>query len=327
MTNVPTLLRWDWFKLARRWMPWILLVVLLLMSQLAVWGNYFRYQNLRSSGGILTGGSVGSRFEVRCDDLLSGKPGAVPAGTSQQVIQGLQAQCQQAAAQTQQQLNRLADGFSLPGSLPAALGVSLGIGLILFAVLTASVFGAEYGWGTIRPALVRGTGRWPYLAAKLLLLLLLALAALIVVVAVSAVSSVFAHQLAGSPAITGATTWGSALRDLGKMWVGLVPYIVFSMFITVLTRSSATGMALGIGYYLAEQIIVAILSGLFSWFGTIAKYLLGQNITAWSGVSIFGQGQTSVSTLHALLVLVGYTLVLGGGAFYLFQTRDISGAA
>lgn len=327
MSNLPTLIRWDWFKLARRWMPWILLAVLLLMSQLAVWGNYFRYQNLKGSGGVITTGAIGSRVEVRCVDLLAGKPGAVPSGTSPTVVQLLKSECQQAAAQTQQTLNRLADSFSLPGSLPSALNVSLGIGLILFAVLTASVFGAEYGWGTVRPTLVRGTGRWPYLAAKLLLLVLLVAAALVVVVAATAVSSLFARGLAGAPPITNPTTWGVAARDLGKMWVGIIPYVVFAMFITILSRSSATGMAIGIGYYLAEQIIVAILSGLFSWFGTISKYLLGQNITAWSGVTLFGQGQISVSEVHALLVLIAYSLVLGGATFYIFQVRDVSGAA
>ena len=45
---------WELFKLRRRWMMWILLVFALLFAQLAVWGGYFSYQNLRDTGGELT---------------------------------------------------------------------------------------------------------------------------------------------------------------------------------------------------------------------------------------------------------------------------------
>ena len=34
---------WEWFKLRRRWMMWILLVFAILFAQLAVWGSFFSY--------------------------------------------------------------------------------------------------------------------------------------------------------------------------------------------------------------------------------------------------------------------------------------------
>src|SRR5207253_7704009 len=51
---VANLARWEWFKLRRRWMLWILLVFAILFGQLAVWGSFFSYQNLQSTGGELT---------------------------------------------------------------------------------------------------------------------------------------------------------------------------------------------------------------------------------------------------------------------------------
>jgi hypothetical protein len=39
---------------------------------------------------------------------------------------------------------------------------------------------------------------------------------------------------------------------------------------TVLARSSAAGMAIGLGYHFAEQILVALLSNFFSWFTNVA---------------------------------------------------------
>ena len=52
--NVANLTRWEWFKLRRRWMLWILLVFAILFAQLAVWGQFFSYQNLQTTGGELT---------------------------------------------------------------------------------------------------------------------------------------------------------------------------------------------------------------------------------------------------------------------------------
>jgi ABC-type transport system involved in multi-copper enzyme maturation permease subunit len=327
MTGVANLARWEWFKLARRKMPWVLLVILLLISQLAVWGDYFRYRNLQSTGGSIAVG-VGQgrdRPEVSCNDLLAGKTANLPAGATQQEIQGWQAECRQNAAQTQQQLAERRDGFTLPGSIPNALMPGLTVGLILLTVLAASLLGAEYGWGTIRPVLARGTGRWQYLASKLILLVLLAGAALAVVTLATAVSSWITNSLVSGPAAAGATSWGDAATALGKTWLALVPYLTFTVCLTVVTRSSAVGMAIGIGYFLGEEIIVAIMNGVFSWFGSVTHYLLAQNMAVWVGHALLGQLPTGVSTGHALVVLLVYTLALGGGAFALFSRRDVTG--
>ncbi len=45
------LIRWEWFKLRRRWMPWILLGILILFSQLFIWGSFFSYRSQVQSGG------------------------------------------------------------------------------------------------------------------------------------------------------------------------------------------------------------------------------------------------------------------------------------
>jgi len=52
--RIANLAVWEWFKLRRRWMLWILLVFAILFAQLAVWGSFFSYQNLQSTGGEIT---------------------------------------------------------------------------------------------------------------------------------------------------------------------------------------------------------------------------------------------------------------------------------
>jgi hypothetical protein len=149
-----------------------------------------------------------------------------------------------------------------------------------------SHIGAEYGWGTVRPNLIRGIGRWQYTIAKLILLALLAAGSLLVVVAATVVSSLIARGVAPPPAqFASATTWAKTSGVLLKSWTGLIPFIAFAGFATVLTRSTAAGMIISIGYRLAEGVIVGILGAIFSWVATLSHYLLGQNIEAWAGLS------------------------------------------
>jgi len=134
--NVANLTRWEWFKLRRRWMLWILLVFAILFAQLAVWGQFFSYQNLQTTGGELTVPASLQQQQgraprtVACNDLLSGNPARQPADLDAQVVAGLAAQCRQQAATLPARLARAYQGFSLPGSISTALGIVQTLALI-----------------------------------------------------------------------------------------------------------------------------------------------------------------------------------------------------
>jgi ABC-2 type transport system permease protein len=332
--EIAGLMGWECFKLRRRWMVWILLVFVLLFAQLAVWGSFFSYQSLRDSGGDIRVPTTiqdqdGPPPTLRCDDLLSGDPARLPTDLSAEVTAGLTAQCRQQAATLPARLERTHATFTLPGSIPNALETVQTLGLILIAILTASAIGIDYGAGTLRSVLTQGTGRWPYLVAKLLTLALLAAAGLVIAVASVAASSTIAGNLAGAVPATGAspaTTWSEAGVELWKAWVSFLPYIVLTAFVTVVARSSAAGMAIGLGYYFAEQLVIALLTNFFDWFQNIADYLLVRNISAWMGGGGFPSAAPPPDQTHAILVLAAYTLVLGGFAFWLFERRDVQGA-
>jgi len=280
MAHIMNLTRWEWYKLRRRWLPWIMLGLLLVVSQLFVWVSYFF-----------------NRTEQSRD---------------------------------------VYDNFTLPGSIPNALGLAYSIGIFLIVILTASVLGTEYRWRTLRSIIARGTGRWQYLASKIMLLGLLAGGALLIVVAVTAVSSLIAGALAGgAPAGSSASArWLDVPIAFGKAWFAFLPYIALAAFFTVLTTSTAAGMAISLVYYYAESIVAAIFLNLFTWFETAASYMLGRNATAWmtsgddSPVISFPMGGrfgTFPSALHAFLVLMVYILALGGLALWLFRRRDLTG--
>lgn len=338
MTGVTlNLARWEWFKLRRRWMLWILLAFAILFAQLAVWGQYFSYQNLRNTGGELTIPASLQQQQgrvprtVACNDLLSGDPARMPTDLDAQVVAGLTAQCRQTQVTLPARLERAYQSFTLPGSFRSALGILQSLLLILLAILTASAIGIDYGSGTLRSVLTQGTGRWTYLLAKLGVVALLTGLYLAVSLGTVAISSTVAASLAGGPPAAAGVTppeWSDIARAFGKAWVSILPYIALTTFVTVLARSTAAGMAVGLGYYVAEQLIIALFSSLFSWFQNVADFFLVRNITAFTGGG--GGGIPGAATLpdetHAIVVLAAYTIVLWAAAFWMFERRDVAGA-
>ena len=75
IVEVLSLVRWEWFKLRRRWMPWILLAILALVTQIAIWGDLVRlqlYKNTTDTTYSVTSVSA-PPLEIACDDLLEGR--------------------------------------------------------------------------------------------------------------------------------------------------------------------------------------------------------------------------------------------------------------
>ena len=50
IAHLLTLIEGEWFKLRRRWLPWILLAVMVLVSQAFLWGFYAVYHMTEGEG-------------------------------------------------------------------------------------------------------------------------------------------------------------------------------------------------------------------------------------------------------------------------------------
>ena len=330
MKNLRNLINWERFKLQRRWMPWIILAILLFFSQMVIFSNYNQYQSMKDTlrQSTYAFSHLGQHYEINCEEAVEGRlldlPSDLPPVFSS-LLEGFYPECERQQEQIEQQLTV----FTLPGSIPTALGVAQSMGIILFAILTASVIGTEYGWGTVRVVLAVGTRRWHYLSGKLALLSLVVLGSLVLVVPLTIVSSLIAANLTGTVefGFFNIGFLGDVLADIGRSWLAMWPYIALAAAFTVLSRSSAAGIALAIGYYFLEALIITQLLT-FDWFLTVPDYLLGRNITAWMVGMNNSQGALTSgqlpSQLHAALVLLVYVLVFGGLSFWLFQRRDIT---
>ena len=342
------LIRWEWFKLRKRWMPWILLIVALAVVQATLWGFYASYGNVGNEYadgyGVRDANGDYSVITITCADILDGTADAKVEMVTGEMREDARKRieqrrergnCPDIVEEIAEDRERHREFFVLPGGLANALGVAHYIGVLLVMILGASTVGAEYGWGTLRTALTRGTGRWQFLAAKALSLVLLSVAGLLVVSLTVVVSSLIAASLTlgDGGGLAGAGQWSTVAVMFGKATYVLVAYAILALFLTVLTSSSSMGIAMSLAYYFAELILGRILGDLFAWFDNVSDFLIGFNTAAWmteTGVVTTEGTLFPVSdppgALHAFLVLLAYIVVLGAAAFWLFQRRDVAGA-
>ena len=103
-------------------------------------------------------------------------------------------------------------------------------------ILAAAVLGGEYGWGTLRPVLSKGAGRWPFLTSKVAVVVLTT-AAILLILSVSVAISGFIAEAVLSPSEAesyGNVSWVDLLALYGRMVYGFLPYIMLAAFIGLL---------------------------------------------------------------------------------------------
>ena len=352
--EVLRLTRWEWFKLRRRWMPWILLAILILATQLALWGTSLAFNDTKNrtdqvyiSVGAASDGVPVPPLTYDCAQVLEmGVPDIsslyrenpdIGQAEADVMARNVVADCQDWDVRRQEDLGGLYSLLTPPGSAVLTLTVGHTVGLILVAILASSVIGTEHGWGTVRPLLVRGVRRWQMLASKLGMTALALAGAMLVIGVLGLLSGqVLGVLLSGTGGLENTTSWSDVAELFGKAWFSILPYAALMCLVSVATRSSAAGIGVGMGYYFLEQTLVGIFINLFDWFQRVADFLLVYNIGAFIAPGdssdgevggLFGTIGDIPGELHTFLVLAAYTLVLGGLAFYLFHRRDIPGAS
>ncbi len=346
IVSVLRLTRWEFFKVRKKWMPWILLAIAVVMTQLSLWSDYSEYRSVGRHGFYSIQLSEENVVRITCVDVVEGTVDAKLAFIPErfrvralEVVEERRASrpsCEEDIEGYADERKRYRKGFVLPSSLANGLGVANSFGILLIMILAASAMGVEYGYGTLRTALTRGIGRWQFLGAKALSLLLLGCAGFIVVGLGVVVSSVvFASLISGDGGgLADSGQWSTVVVMFGKTVYGLAPYVILALFLSVLTSSSSMGIAFSLAYFFVESILVQILEGLFAWFGNVTDFLLSTSVTSWmieTGVHRTGGGaifpvDDPSSQLHAFFVITAYIIILGAAAFWLFQRKDITGA-
>ncbi len=339
--QVLRLSRWEWFKLHRRRMPWILLLIGVAISQLIFWSTYAfvavggpAAQSSISFDATDTAGET-VEIEFTCADLTDMQEGDLPLDferfsqeEQQNIVRSLQ-EFAESCESVNENSGDMREAMFPPNSLLFALVSSLAFfGVILIMILAASVPGTEYGWGTLRTVLVRGVGRWQLLASKTLVIALASVGLSALVLATVGIASVIG-TLTLEGEIVGAGEWSELAIAFGKLIYVYLPYVALAVLMSVLTSSSGMGIAISVGYYVIEQIVVGILAN-FAWFEGISTFVLGRAASGWMDTGGFSFGAGGVGAvpdpLPAAMVMLAYTVILGGLAFWIFQRKDVAGA-
>ena len=358
ISHLGNLAAWEWFKLRRRWITWILLALFTLFPALVVVVRFGDYQfttdaPVKGEVAFLLGTpNVHSlEWDIDCAPFLAGQAPTLPPGFTVDDIDEprTREECRKEFLVREDRLRVLEDDIALPGSIPKALRWAHLFGIPLLAFLTVLTLGSEYGWGTLRTVLMKPTGRWQYLAVKLGVVIVFALCAWLLALVTIIVTSLITSAVAGvgNFDFLGLGFFADVARDTGRAWFTGLPYVALAAFVTVVFTTSTTGgmfsaMAIAMGYYVVDLWSVGRLLSLFdgvaafSWFSTVVDYDLGWNTAGWMlsekgeplpGFALGGAiGIASYpSELHAFITQLAYMLVLGGLALWLFLRRDVTG--
>lgn len=353
-----TLAKWEWFKLRGRRIIWVLMGALVVFSAVIVVVRYADWEfrkdaDVKDEIIFLPSAPVVGDFEVdlNCTEFLAGVPiTEVPEPYTLDDIDypGTDRKCRQEQEAIDVRLEKLINGFTMPGAASEALRWTGVLSIPLLAFLTVLVVGSEYGWGTLRSALMKGPGRWRLLSVKLALVAGASAVLWLVMLAVIVIASVIVTPLASGidHGALDASAIGLIARDVGRVWLAGLPYIALAALLSILFSSWAGGTlaasGLAVGYFFFDLLSAGRLIKLFDgvagmrWFTTAVEYDLGWNTASWlfgrDGEPIPGFALASAigtatypSNVHSFLVLVFFGLALAGLAFWLFQRRDVAG--
>ena len=204
------------------------------------------------------------------------------------------------------------------------LGFASFFGPFVAVILASVVLGGEYGWGTLRPVLSKGAGRWQFLASKVSVVVLFTAALLIVMCVAVTISGFIAEAVLTAPETTEPYDDISAVDLLalfGRMLFAFLPYITLALFLVVLTGSNGIGISLSLGYYIGEGIILVPILSIFDWSDRVFAFLLSPNVTAWQNTDPTNNNGNSIATFggisdmaHGFIIVTVYIAVLATAA-------------
>jgi ABC-type transport system involved in multi-copper enzyme maturation permease subunit len=283
------LLRSEIYRVRRRWMPWVLLFLIL-----AVGVGFY----------LLVYGSVQAQLQAVRTGAIPSQPGG-----------------ERAMTEALRQLR--------PDRVPGfGVSIVSGLGSVMLIVFSASHVGTEFGWGTLRTLLAHGAGRSAFLSAKLLSIALFAVLLMFVGVIAAIVGSYVTAAIASADgsgldlsAIASAAARGyyallpyMALTALIAVWsrsagagigAGLVVYFTEGLVAQLLVSFNREYASI-VNYGLSRN-------------ASALTRVAGSTTAVGdpSAIALPDQGQ-------AALVLAIYTVVFVALAFWRLRTRDIT---
>lgn len=213
-----------------------------------------------------------------------------------------------------------------PGTAVTATGAIFD-NLLLIAM--AVVLGNEFQYGTLRTQLAMGVRRTPYLLAKALAVLIAGLLGLIVCILFGTLLSILS-TVVHSDTLQWAGAFGQPFwHGLAVLALSALARFGLALFVTLLARSVAAGVAVSLVYTILEGTITTLLGALGGVWADLANAFVATNIRALST----NLNRTVRATQHllsapaAVAVLLAYAIGFIVVSLVIFNRRDVKGAA
>ena len=303
----------EFFKLKKRWMPYVLLLVLLATVLIPIVVNYINYNNAVTKYPELKDVTMEQSTSTGVSVVVTHEPGETytPPSDEDREKQRLVYQ----VANWRQTL-------VLPNSMNGIFNSVPGLGMFLVVFLTASVVGTEYGWGTLRQTLAKGTSRPDYLTAKLLTTAIAVVGGVLIVILTGFIATIITSML-----IDGGIVWGSFagyfFASLGRTLLILAVYLSMAAFFAVLLRSSAAGMAVAAAWFIGESIILALLLSSTGWLAEIARYSISYNTSDLLAMNSLNPPTDLEPLWQICSIMLAYIVIFTTAAYYFFRRQDL----
>jgi ABC-type transport system involved in multi-copper enzyme maturation permease subunit len=177
------------------------------------------------------------------------------------------------------------------------------------------------------------------LTVKLLGLASISAVLLLAALTVGVLFSILATAIADEPItfdVPGGPSFPGAVLIVLRAGYGMLPYALLAFCLTVVSRSTAMGMAGILVFLIGEAILSGILSGLGGPAPTIRAFLIGHNVSALLAANTIGAAEYNSLAFRELpvaselppattaaLVIAAYSALFLGIAYYVFQRRDL----
>jgi ABC-type transport system involved in multi-copper enzyme maturation permease subunit len=238
----------------------------------------------------------------------------------------------------QDALRSVSEPLRLPSSLNVVVQFALSAGTILIIILIGATAGGEFSIGTVRLLFTRGPTRTQFLLSKLGATIICIAVGILTMSIVGILTGQVLNLLSGiaqSFDFLSATWVAHTMLYLLIAMLDWFMYAAIAIFFGILGRSTVAGIVGAMTWLFVEPILAGVLrlAGSFShgpfvdFLKSIPDYFIGNNIGALlqnQGQYIFGGSASSLSNLHALIVLAVYLTAFIGLAWRLNEWRDVT---
>jgi ABC-type transport system involved in multi-copper enzyme maturation permease subunit len=235
-------------------------------------------------------------------------------------------------------LPEILDSIVLPSSMATIFTVMQGVIPLFIIIMVASTVGTEYNWGTIRHYIARGTSRSNYINSKIITMIAIATIWILAVIVVGFITCIITTIHANGESGIG---WDFLNIDFinniflyaARTLLIVVPYLLLTIFLITIFRSSTTPLIIGGFYFFIVPILIGQLS-LNGGLSEIFQYSLTYNIEQLIAINPFYEhdfsftywlnlpAETQIQPWwHSTIILLGYCLIIMSALHYIFRNQ------